>query len=460
VPQPGIQRFTSHGRPRIVSGVTLAPSSPRARNDSGKGRGGVDRWHAAPSTSATKKDSRRMREIDAFTARAGLARSALATSVLEPTVPPENPPVRPERLGVLAFIVGMSLYYTLGALLQWVDVGAGLWFGQVFLLFGTGWALTRWSGREPAAYVGLHWPGFWPVGLALAIAAANYFAVIIPLQLVARLLAPSSWLEMFDQSQIFERRSALALALAVSAAVAAAPIGEEMVFRGLFLQGLLRRGVALVPAVLASALVFAVSHLNPLAFPSLLELGVVFGLLYARTRSVWPSMFAHFGSNLTATLLYSVGKDQPTPPALDLAAELPSVLVLSAVGWMALAALLLLARRVPGAWGSRPGVEVFTRPVPFHQAARPWALAGCLTLLAWGLVDRRGIEIDLADLRERVPPPRSGEPYWAHERRAELDALRDDVRRGSASLESYLRARRALARSLEHAPDGGSASDP
>jgi len=76
-------------------------------------------------------------------------------------------------------------------------------------------------------------------------------------------------------------------------------------------------------------------------------------------------------------------------------------------------------------------------------------------------VDRRGIEIDLADLRERVPPPRSGEPSWAHERRAELDALRDDVRRGSASLDSYIRARRALARSLEHAaPDGGNASDP
>jgi len=403
-----------------------------------------------------------MRDVDAFTARRGLARSATATAVLEPTLPPENPPEPPERLGIRALIVGMLLYYTLGAFLQWLDVGAGLWFGQIFLLFGVGWALTRASGREPASYVGLRWPGAWPVGLALAAAVANYFAIIIPVQFLARLLAPSSWLEIFDQTQLFERRSTLELVLAVSAAVAAAPIGEEMVFRGLFLQGLLRRGVKLVPAVLASALVFAISHLNPLAFPSLLELGVLFGFLYARTRSVWPSMAAHFGSNLTATLLYSLSKDQqPAPVEVDLSAELPSLIAFSTLGWLALTLLVLLSRRIPGAWGNRPGVEVALPPVPLHRTLRPWALAGCLTLLAWGLADRRGLELDVADVQTRVPPPRSEEPDWAHARRAELEALREDVRRGTASLESYLRARRAFARALERgAADAGSLADP
>lgn len=381
-----------------------------------------------------------------------------ATAVLEPTLPPENPPEPPERLGVRAFIVGMLLYYTLGAFLQWLDVGAGLWFGQIFLLFGVGWALTRSSGREPASYVGLRWPGLWPVGLALALAVANYFAVIIPVQFLARLVAPSSWLEMFDQTQIFERRSTLEVVLAVSAAVAAAPIGEEMVFRGLFLQGLLRRGVNLVPAILASALVFAISHLNPLAFPSLLELGVLFGFLYARTRSVWPSMAAHFGSNLTATLLYSLSKDQ-APAELDIRAELPSLLAFSALGWLALAALLLLPRRNPRVWGNRPGIEVPLPRVPLHRALRPWAVAGCLTLLAWALADRRGLALDVADVQARVPPARSQEPDWAHARRAELEELRENVRRGTASLDSYVRARRAFARALEHA-DAGSAADP
>jgi membrane protease YdiL (CAAX protease family) len=381
-----------------------------------------------------------------------------ATAVLEPTLPPENPPVPPERLGVRAFIVGMLLYYTLGAFLQWLDVGAGLWFGQIFLLFGVGWALTRSSGREPASYVGLRWPGLWPVGLALALAVANYFAVVIPLQFVARLVAPSSWLEMFDQTQIFERRSTLELVLAVSAAVAAAPIGEEMVFRGLFLQGLLRRGVNVVPAILASALVFAASHLNPLAFPSLLELGVLFGFLYTRTRSVWPSMAAHFGSNLTATLLYSLSKDQ-APVELDIRAELPSLLTFTALGWLALVALLLLPRRIPGVWGNRPGVEVPTPRVPLRRALRPWAVAGGLTLLAWALADRRALALDVADVQARVPPPRSQEPDWAHARRAELEELRENVRRGTASLDTYVRARRAFTRALEHA-DAGSAADP
>jgi hypothetical protein len=185
----------------------------------------------------------------------------------------------------------------------------------------------------------------------------------------------------------------------------------------------------------------------------------VFGLLYARTRSVLPGMAAHLGSNLTATLLYVVGKGQDPGP-VETSAQLPAVLAASALGWIVLGLLLASARRVPGAWGEPMAREV-TRPrVPLTRALAPWAVAGSVSLGAWGLADRKGIELDLADLRERVPPVRAGEPDWAHARRAELEVMRGDVRRGGASLDSYVRARRALARALERGTQGGSATDP
>ncbi len=86
----------------------------------------------------------------------------------------------------------------------------------------------------------------------------------------------------------------------------------------------------------------------------------------------------------------------------------------------------------------------------------PWTVAASLCLVVWGLADRRGLELDVADVRVRVPAARPSEPSWAREQRGELDTLRDDVHRGSASVERYLEARRALAAALERrAADGG-----
>ena len=367
-----------------------------------------------------------------------------------------EPPVSAERLGWLALVGALTLFFFLGVPLQMVSAGAGIWFTELFLFFGFGWALIRSSGRAPGPYLGLRWPGAWPMLFALGIAVANYFAAVIPLQFLAQLIAPRSWVEMFDQTQIFERQTGVELVLTMTGAVAAAPIGEEVIFRGLLLQGMLRRGVAVVPAVVASAAIFSLCHVNIIGLPALFELGLVFGFLYARTRSVLPGMVAHLGSNLTATMLYAVGKGQDVGP-VDTSVQLPAVLTASVLGWFVLAALLAASRRVPNAWGEPQAREVRVLDVPLTSALAPWAAAAFVSLLAWGLADRRGIELDLADLRVRVPAPRPEEPDWAHTRRSDLETLRDEVRRGSASLDSYLSARRALARALERgARDGGS----
>jgi hypothetical protein len=97
--------------------------------------------------------------------------------------------------------------------------------------------------------------------------------------------------------------------------------------------------------------------------------------------------------------------------------------------------------------------------VPFSQALAPWAVAALVSLGVWGVANRRGLELDLADVQVRVPPPHPEEPDWLRERRSEVEALRDDVRRGTASLDSYLRARRALAAAAQRS-DAGSRDRP
>ena len=75
-------------------------------------------------------------------------------------------------------------------------------------------------------------------------------------------------------------------------AVLAAPVFEEILFRGIILRGLaITRGM--VGGLLASALLFAVVHINPIQFPAAFLLGILLGLVFLRTGSLVASMVMH-----------------------------------------------------------------------------------------------------------------------------------------------------------------------
>jgi len=66
---------------------------------------------------------------------------------------------------------------------------------------------------------------------------------------------------------------------------------EEWLFRGVVLRQLLRFGAPL--AVLVSAAVAAAAHGSLARFLPLLAVGVVVGVIYVRTLSLWPCIVAH-----------------------------------------------------------------------------------------------------------------------------------------------------------------------
>jgi glutamate-5-semialdehyde dehydrogenase len=79
-------------------------------------------------------------------------------------------------------------------------------------------------------------------------------------------------------------------------AVVIAPLTEEVIFRGLILRGMLGR-LRASWAVALSAVLFAVTHLNPAQAPVALLLGLLLGWIYLRTRSLGLCMIGHAVNN-------------------------------------------------------------------------------------------------------------------------------------------------------------------
>ena len=72
----------------------------------------------------------------------------------------------------------------------------------------------------------------------------------------------------------------------------AAPFAEEMVFRGLILGGFLER-YRVWKALLVSAALFAVVHVNPYQFFTAFGLGLLMAWLFWRTGSLWLCAIVH-----------------------------------------------------------------------------------------------------------------------------------------------------------------------
>jgi hypothetical protein len=83
------------------------------------------------------------------------------------------------------------------------------------------------------------------------------------------------------------------------ALVIAAPILEELIFRGIMLDGLLRI-YSPTKAVIVSSLLFGLIHLNPAQFVGGVLVGGFMGWVYVHTRSVMATILIHASFNLTA----------------------------------------------------------------------------------------------------------------------------------------------------------------
>jgi membrane protease YdiL (CAAX protease family) len=85
-------------------------------------------------------------------------------------------------------------------------------------------------------------------------------------------------------------------------AVVAAPFAEEWLCRGVILKGLLTH-YSPRKAIIWSAVLFGVLHLNPWQAIPAFCLALAIGWVYWRTRSLWPCIFMHAINNGSAFLM-------------------------------------------------------------------------------------------------------------------------------------------------------------
>ncbi len=79
------------------------------------------------------------------------------------------------------------------------------------------------------------------------------------------------------------------------------PIVEEIFFRGIILEGLLKNYKP-IHAIILSAIIFGVSHLNPSQLILATLHGLLIGWVYWKTNSLIPGLVIHCLNNLIATL--------------------------------------------------------------------------------------------------------------------------------------------------------------
>lgn len=138
--------------------------------------------------------------------------------------------------------------------------------------------------KNPFREVGFHATRGRFVFFAIAITPLLYVAVTFVLGLL-----PEEWMADYAEASAALNQTGV---LMVIATVVAVPIVEEVIFRGLVLSRL-RRAMPGWLAVVLTALAFGLCHGQIVWMAYAFVLGLVFGFMNLRARSIWPSLVAH-----------------------------------------------------------------------------------------------------------------------------------------------------------------------
>ncbi|XP_059662267.1 uncharacterized protein LOC132308259 [Cornus florida] len=105
-------------------------------------------------------------------------------------------------------------------------------------------------------------------------------------------LLPSTPITQSSVEQSIAVRDPVAMALYALVVSACAPVWEEIVFRG-FLLPSLTKYMPVWCSILVSSVAFALAHFNIQRMLPLIFLGIVMGVIFARSRNLLPSILLH-----------------------------------------------------------------------------------------------------------------------------------------------------------------------
>jgi membrane protease YdiL (CAAX protease family) len=122
------------------------------------------------------------------------------------------------------------------------------------------------------------------------------YLVALPLVILVSLINQQIWQGQGGSNPILplalEGKDSLALGIFFLTASVAAPMFEEIIFRG-FLLPSLTRYMSVWGAIVVSSLLFAIAHLSLSEVLPLATLGMVLGVVYTRSRNLLAPMLLH-----------------------------------------------------------------------------------------------------------------------------------------------------------------------
>lgn len=173
-----------------------------------------------------------------------------------------------------------------------------------FVLAGMMVALVCWRVNV-VTWLGLRWPNWVWVALIAPGAVLSMWLLFGVLQLSGYM----KWMESLGVETVQntvkllqESKDPMLIGLMVIAAVIAAPICEEIVFRG-YLYPVMKRFVGMWPATICSAFIFAAAHGNLTALLPLFVFGGLLVVIYEKTGSLWAPIAVHFCFNGATVVL-------------------------------------------------------------------------------------------------------------------------------------------------------------
>lgn len=284
-------------------------------------------------------------------------------------------------LGRLSLFVGLFFLFSFAAF--WVvarlgvPMGEGLSIGGVVSLvlggLGASWFLTRRVEGRPLGTLGLREP---PAGLAdlgLGVGAGVGIIGLVVLAMVAM-----GWLSWQAAP---EPGSAVGTAFSLAGLLFGAAFTEELLFRGYPFQ-LLQRHFGALAAIALTSLSFGLLHganpnVGPLALVNITLAGVLLGVAYWRTGSLWFATGLHLGWNwVMAVSELSVSGIDMEMPAFDPTVLGPQIWTggdFGPEGGLLVTAATLLA--LVGLWRLSPRDESLSafesRHPPTHESSEP-----------------------------------------------------------------------------------------
>lgn len=204
----------------------------------------------------------------------------------------------------LLFLITMVLVIVLGASMQTASFSLGLIATEVVCIFLPAMLLLQGKKVNVRESLRLRWPGWQMAGLCVLLGIAVWSLDVLIDGVMAQILGYSIGLPPAAFPTDWSSAVLVMIGLAV-----AAPICEEILFRGVLQRSFEARGAKF--ALVMTALLFIFYHMRFQGLLALLPVALLLGYVLKCTGSLVATMLVHFGNNVIAGIMMVVASMRP-----------------------------------------------------------------------------------------------------------------------------------------------------